>query len=57
MTQKYFVTVQKNSERMQDKLMQRVVTQEFREACLAHTVSRRPDFLFQQHRGSKVSPH
>ncbi|KAK7101976.1 synaptotagmin-1-like [Littorina saxatilis] len=44
----------KNTERMQNKLTQQVVTQEFREACLAHTMSRRPDFLFQQHRGSKM---
>lgn len=44
----------KNTEKMQNKLMQRVVTQEFREAFLAHMMSRQPEFLFQKHRGSKL---
>ncbi|KAK7499954.1 hypothetical protein BaRGS_00008802 [Batillaria attramentaria] len=44
----------KNTERMQNKLMQRVVTQEFREALQAHTFTRHPNFLFQQHSGTKM---
>ncbi|PVD25243.1 hypothetical protein C0Q70_15741 [Pomacea canaliculata] len=44
----------RNSAAMQNKLMQHVVTQEIREACLAHTTARLPHFLFGPLSGSKI---
>ncbi|XP_076447517.1 synaptotagmin-10-like [Babylonia areolata] len=38
-----------SDQRLKKQFQQQVVTQELREACLAHTATRLPSFLFQQH--------
>ncbi|KAL5014679.1 hypothetical protein ScPMuIL_008949 [Solemya velum] len=44
----------KNTDRLRNKWSRRAVSQEFHEALIAHSVSKQPSMLFQQHTGRKV---